>query len=100
MPAEIALEAALRIALRVMDEHYMVIVSGLRVDGITRNATGVWQLAADHFNTGKLAHPGSDPRMAVADDVRAARAAARKALATHRNSSEAESQGKPDPPRA
>lgn len=84
-PAVDALEAALRKALRLMDEHYFALVCGLRRDGITLNVAGAWQAAPDRFENGAPVDPESDPRIGFADDVRSARRAAKKALARIRS---------------
>lgn len=81
MPAIIAMEGALLTALRLMDEFYMVIVSELRRDGMTRNTAGLWQAAIDHFESGELVDQASDPRICWANELRDARVATRLALA-------------------
>ena len=74
-----ALAAALRLALRVLDETYMALASDLRREGITRHTDGIWQASPDHFDRGEPADH-TDPRILRAEELILARREARKAL--------------------
>ena len=74
-----ALAAALRLALRVLDETYMALASDLRREGITRHTDRIWQASPDHFDRGEPADH-TDPRILRAEELILARREARKAL--------------------
>lgn len=72
---------ALRAALRVMNEQYFAVVHTLRQNGITLNSQGQWQKdATDNFVPGTPIQPDYDLRVAMAEELRQARAQARKAI--------------------
>lgn len=80
MPDITALETALRAALRLMNEHYMALAQALRQEGITLSTGGVWQASTNHFEKGEPIDVSSDPRVILAEELRQARAEARRAL--------------------
>ena len=76
-----ALEAALRDALRVINEQLFAIIQALRQDGITLSAAGVWETRIKEKSDDTVPIvPGEDRRVDIAEDLRQVRAQARRAL--------------------